>query len=92
MMLADHGAEVIRVDRAPAAPALFGAPEKDVLNRSRTGIGVSLEDPEGSALVRRLCRSADGLITLDRVAGGDSRGSPLPPCLHHHTATKSRLV
>ena len=62
MMLADHGAEVIRVDRAPAAPALFGAPEKDVLNRSRTGIGVNLKDPEGTALVRRLCRSADGLI------------------------------
>jgi len=62
MMLADHGAEVIRVDRAAAAPALFGAPEKDVLNRSRTGISVNLKDPEGTALVRRLCRSADGLI------------------------------
>ena len=62
MMLADHGAEVIRVDRAPAAPALFGAPSKDVLNRSRKGINVNLKSPEGTELVRRLCRSADGLI------------------------------
>ena len=62
MMLADHGAEVIRVDRAPAAPALFGAPSKDVLNRSRKGINVNLKNPEGTELVRRLCRSADGLI------------------------------
>jgi len=62
MMLADHGAEVIRVDRTPAGPALFGSSVKDVLNRSRKGISVNLKSPEGTELVRRLCRSADGLI------------------------------
>lgn len=57
MMLADHGAEVIRIDRPGAAGA-----DRDVLNRSRTGLSVDLKRPEGIALVRRLAAQADGLI------------------------------
>lgn len=57
MMLADHGAEVIRVDRpgAPDDPA-------DVLRRGRRSIALDLKDPRAIAIVRDLARDADGVI------------------------------
>lgn len=57
MMLADHGAEVIRIDR-PGAP---GDPT-DVLRRGRKSIALDLKRPESIAIVRDLVREADGLI------------------------------
>ena len=57
MMLADHGAEVIRVDR-PGALLMA----KDPLARSRKSIAIDLKQAEGVALVRALCRTADGLV------------------------------
>jgi alpha-methylacyl-CoA racemase len=56
MMLADHGAEVIRIER-PGAP--FGP---HALARSRKAIGVELKSPEGVEIARALCRDADGII------------------------------
>lgn len=61
MMLADHGAEVIRVDR-PGGQSLIGDPSRDLLNRSRTSVNIDLKTTEGIKAVRRLIRSADGLI------------------------------
>lgn len=59
MMLADHGADVIRIDRpGPSSPT----PETDILNRSRRSIVVNLKAPEGLEVVRDLVRTADGLI------------------------------
>ena len=55
MMLADHGAEVIRVDRPGGAP-------ETVLGRSRRSIVVDLKSPEGTAILRKLAKTADGLI------------------------------
>mgnify|MGYP000898439814 FL=1 len=57
MMLADHGAEVIRVDRPGAR-----IDPRDPLTRSRRLINVNLKSPEGIELVRKLVASADGLI------------------------------
>ncbi len=57
MMLADHGAEVIRVDRPGAR-----IDARDPLLRSRRLIGIDLKSPEGNARVRDLVKSADGLI------------------------------
>jgi alpha-methylacyl-CoA racemase len=57
MMLADHGAEVIRVERPGGSQIV----ERSTA-RSRRSITVDLKQPEGLALVRDLCRSADGLI------------------------------
>ena len=57
MMLADHGAEVIRVDRIGAH-----LQTTDPLSRSRKSIAVNMKSPEGVALVRDLARGADGLI------------------------------
>ena len=65
MMLADAGAQVIRLERA--AP---GAPERaasegshwDLLNRSRASVGIDLKNPEAVELVLRLVEQADGLV------------------------------
>ena len=57
MMLADHGADVIRVER----PGNLAVP-KDPLTRSRRSLSVDLKKDEGVAIVRRLAESADGLI------------------------------
>ena len=57
MMLADHGAEVIRIDRPGVR-----IDTRDPLLRSRRLIGVDLKSAEGKAKVRELVKSADGLI------------------------------
>ncbi|MGQ0432738.1 MAG: CaiB/BaiF CoA transferase family protein [Microthrixaceae bacterium] len=63
MMLADMGADVVRVDRAQNVmggdPA---APPADVLNRGRRSIGVDLKNPDGVEAVLSLIEVADGLI------------------------------
>jgi alpha-methylacyl-CoA racemase len=61
MMLADHGAEVIRViSPGGERPGLDSS--KDVLARSRKFMVVDLKQPSGVSTVRDLCRSADGFI------------------------------
>ena len=57
MMLADHGAEVIRIDRPGAR-----IDPRDPLLRSRTLIAVDLKSSAGVTVVRDLCRTADGVI------------------------------
>ncbi len=57
MMLADHGAEVIRVERA----GMIGVPN-DPLLRGRRSISLDLKREEHRAVVRRLAAKADGLI------------------------------
>ncbi|HEX7655427.1 MAG TPA: CoA transferase, partial [Sphingomonas sp.] len=57
MMLADHGAEVIRIER-PGAPEAPGDP----LLRSRKTISLDLKRPEAVAILRKLAATADGLI------------------------------
>jgi alpha-methylacyl-CoA racemase len=59
MMLADMGAEVLRIDR-PNARVLN--PEKDVLNRGRKSIAVDLKHPDGVQTVLRLVEQADALL------------------------------
>jgi alpha-methylacyl-CoA racemase len=61
MMLADHGAEVIRVERPGASPAR-GTADTDILARGRRAIAIDLKQPEGVAVLRDLARTADGLI------------------------------
>jgi alpha-methylacyl-CoA racemase len=57
MMLADHGAEVVEVERE-GGWRLDGNP----LSRSRRTIRVDVKRAEGVALVRDLAKSCDGLI------------------------------
>jgi alpha-methylacyl-CoA racemase len=60
MMLADHGADVIRIDRG-VQPG-FSNPARDPLLRSRRSIALDLQTPQGTAAVRRIVGQADGLI------------------------------
>ncbi len=63
MMLADHGAEVIRVDRASGGRGgSQPVTTKDVLARGRKSIALDLKSAEGVALARKLAASADGII------------------------------
>src|SRR4051812_20498664 len=59
MLLADMGADVVRVAR-PAEAA--GAGPGDALNRGRTVVAADLKSEEGRDLVRRLAESADVLL------------------------------
>ena len=57
MMLADHGAEVIRIERA----GMIGVPN-DPLLRGRRSISLDLKREDCRDVVRRLAGQADGLI------------------------------
>jgi alpha-methylacyl-CoA racemase len=57
MMLADHGAEVIRIDRPGAQ-----LDPRDPLSRNRRSIALNMKDPDALQIAKDLCKSADGII------------------------------
>lgn len=88
MMLADMGADVLRVDRA--GPADFGVerdPRYEVTRRGRRSVLADLKSAEGVALVRRLVARADGLIegfrpgVMERLGLGPSQCLEINPRL-----------
>lgn len=63
MLLADMGAQLIRIDRIADADLGMGLPAKfNLMNRSRPAIGVDLKTHHGVDLVLKLCESADALF------------------------------
>lgn len=63
MLLADMGAEVVRVDRLAAADLGFAIDMRfDFLNRSKRAVALDLKAPEGVETVKRLVAGADILI------------------------------
>jgi alpha-methylacyl-CoA racemase len=60
MMLADMGADVIRIDR-PGGGALASGMHR-VIFRNRRTLGLDLKRPEGGATLRRMCRQADAIF------------------------------
>ncbi len=60
MMLADMGAEIIRIDRS--ANVGRDANPSDILARGRKSIGVDLKNPDGVETVLKLIETADVLI------------------------------
>src|SRR6201989_2901112 len=74
MVLADLGADVVRVDR-PQGPGLgFASPEHDVLNRGRPNVAVDLKHPRGPGLVLDLVEQADALIESYRPGVAERLG------------------
>src|SRR5882762_6989066 len=57
MLLADMGAQVLRLTRPGAKDTKF-----DVLHRSRPALGVDLKSDEGRALAMRFIAHADAVI------------------------------
>ncbi|MEI6571752.1 MAG: CoA transferase, partial [Actinomycetes bacterium] len=89
MMLADMGADIIRVERAGSVRETL--PENipfDLLIRGRRSIGVDLKSPEGIEVVMRLVESADALIEGFRPGVTERLGLGPDDCL----ARNPRLV
>ena len=62
MMLADHGARVIRIER-PGTSSRFGdGGNRDILNRNRERIELDLKDPAAISELKDLVKTADALI------------------------------
>ncbi|WOX14029.1 CaiB/BaiF CoA-transferase family protein [Streptomyces sp. N50] len=87
MLLADLGADVVRVDR-PGGPALGVAPDYDVTNRNKRSVLVDLKAPDGPARVLDLVARADILIEGNRPGVTERLGVGPEPCL----ARNPRLV
>ncbi|TDP97113.1 CaiB/BaiF CoA transferase family protein [Labedaea rhizosphaerae] len=86
-VLADLGADVIRVDRAKPGADVLTFPN-DPLTRSRRWIGVDVKAPEGLELVLRLVDGADVLIEGYRPGVAERMGLGPDDCL----ARNPRLV
>ena len=85
MMLADMGADVVKVEKLPGGDDARGYSEPRVrgvsapflmLNRNKRGIALNLKHPQGRGILLRLVRSADVLIenyrkgTLEKLGLG----------------------
>ncbi|GAA3778355.1 CaiB/BaiF CoA-transferase family protein [Micromonospora maritima] len=86
MMLADLGADVVRVDRVGGGG--FGAFPGDLLNRNRRSLAVDLKQPAGRELVRDLVAGADALVEGFRPGVAERLGLSPADCL----AANPRLV
>jgi alpha-methylacyl-CoA racemase len=62
MLLADFGAEVIRVDRLPGAAGLSDALAASALGRGRRSISLDLRKPGGAEVALRIADTCDALI------------------------------
>ncbi|WP_033413635.1 CaiB/BaiF CoA transferase family protein [Actinomycetospora chiangmaiensis] len=62
MVLADLGADVLRIDRTKAGGLQLGDPAKDVLNRSRRSVALDLKSPEAVEVLLDLVAGADVLL------------------------------
>lgn len=62
MMLADHGARVIRVERPGHGGRFGGADNRDILNRNRERIEMDLKDPAAVDQIKEMAKTADALI------------------------------
>jgi alpha-methylacyl-CoA racemase len=65
MMLADHGARVIRIER-PGQARFGDFGERDIVNRNRELLVLDLKDPAAIRQVLDLAREADALIEGNR--------------------------
>jgi alpha-methylacyl-CoA racemase len=89
MVLADLGADVVRVERPPGRMlAQTGGPVADQLLRGRRSVAADLKDPEGLAVVRGLVDRADVLIEGMRPGVTERLGLGPEDCL----ARNPRLV
>ncbi len=92
MLLADLGAEVLRIERKAGAGSRPGAglfdPALDILNRNRRVVALDLKQPEAIETVLRLTEGADALIEGFRPGVMERLGLGPEVCL----ARNPRLV
>jgi alpha-methylacyl-CoA racemase len=80
MVLADLGAQVLRVDRAGAAQGLGNLPGNP-LDRGRRSVAADLKAPGGAGLVLRLAAAADVLVEGFRPGVAERLGFGPQQCL-----------
>ena len=81
MLLADLGAEVIRVERPGGSSAEDGDPGVD---RGRRTIAIDLKQPEGLDVLLRLIESADVLVEGYRAGVAERLGAGPDACLERN--------
>lgn len=62
MMLGDHGARVIRIERPGGVTRMSAFARQDIMGRNRERIELDLKSDEGIAALRSLLQDADALI------------------------------
>ena len=89
MLLAELGADVLKIDRIRPSGLGVGVPDAHAfLHRSRRSIALDLKRDEAAPLVLRLCEQADALIEGFRPGVTERLGIGPEPCL----ARNARLV
>ncbi|MEN0073310.1 MAG: CaiB/BaiF CoA-transferase family protein [Paracraurococcus sp.] len=88
MVLADLGAEVLRIERRSGLQESAASAQADFINRGRRSIALDLKSPEAIAAVLRLVEGADALIEGFRPGVMERLGLGPEPCL----ARNPRLV
>jgi len=89
MMLADAGADIVRIDRFERATyPPHSEAHVDLMNRGRRSVAVDLKNPRGVGLVLRLVEVADGLMEGFRPGVAERLGLGPDVCL----ARNPRLV
>ncbi len=85
MMLADMGAEVVRIDRlADAGLGVKMDPKYSLLDRGRRSIALDLKQPEAIELVLRMVADADALIEGFRPGVTERLGIGPDACLQRN--------
>lgn len=82
-LLADAGAQVIRIERQSGAASLSGAtdPAQDPLLRGRRCLCLDLKQPQGVEVVLRMLQHADALVEGYRPGVMERLGLGPDPCL-----------
>lgn len=81
MLLADMGAEVIRIDRTGSAPALH---MKDISTRGKKSVALNLKGPEGIETLLRMVENADVIIDPFRPGVCEKLGIGPEVCLERN--------
>jgi alpha-methylacyl-CoA racemase len=87
MLLADYGADVLRIDRKGHAALSPGDGRQDFLNRSRASIALDIKSADGLAFARQLIGKADVLLegyrpgVMERLQLGPNEASAINPRL-----------
>jgi len=89
MLLADLGADVLRIERADVARAAdHSRPAGNEMHRGKRAIGLDLKSPEGAAVFVRLAQHADAVIDVFRPGVAERLGIGPDDCM----AGNPRLV